>query len=153
MNFSNDITKILGNSQEIASSRGATSVEATDIFQSLLNFEDDLINQIFSHLNISKKELIAAINTNSPQNKNSSNSIYQLSYAPETKEFFDQAKKEAKNNDNLVHQAVVKNVEFQMQELSEKSNVLNKAVKNQQILFQGAVFQLQDGSVEWCPCK
>ncbi len=65
----------------------------------------------------------------------------------------EEAKKEAKNNDNLVHQAVVKNVEFQMQELSEKSNVLNKAVKNQQILFQGAVFHFQDGSVEWCPCK
>ena len=64
-----------------------------------------------------------------------------------------EVKKDAKNIDNLVHRAVIKNIEFQMQELSEKSNVLSKAIKNKQILFHGAVFHFQDGSVEWCPCK
>lgn len=64
-----------------------------------------------------------------------------------------EVKKDSKNLDNLVHQAVIKNVKFQMQDLLDKSKVLDKAVKKQQILFQGAVFHFQDGTVEWCPCK
>lgn len=49
--------------------------------------------------------------------------------------------------------AIIKNVEFQMQELLEKSTTLKEAVDNNQTLFRGGVIHLADGSVEWCPCQ
>jgi carbonic anhydrase len=49
--------------------------------------------------------------------------------------------------------AIIKNVEFQMRELLEKSATLKEAVDNDRTLFRGGVIHLSDGAVEWCPCQ
>jgi carbonic anhydrase len=49
--------------------------------------------------------------------------------------------------------ATVKNVQFQMQELIEKSETLRNAINTNQVLFKGGVFQMTDGSIQWCPCN
>lgn len=99
MNYTEDIEKILANSQKIASQRNASYVQPEDILLSLLTHENQLVNQIFSNLNISKHELAAFLNSKiSPQTKRSeAKQKYQLSYAPQTKEFFDQAREESFN--------------------------------------------------------
>jgi carbonic anhydrase len=71
----------------------------------------------------------------------------------ETSFAVEDAEKESSNFDTQLHTAIIKNVEFQMQELIEKSVVLKEAVKKKQTMFQGAVFYFDDGRVDWCPCK
>lgn len=112
MNYTEDITKILTNSQKIAANHSASYVQPEDIFLSLLTHENQLVNQIFSNLNISKHELTAFLNSKiSPQTKTclppacrrgrtgrlKTKSKYQLSYAPSVKAFFDQAREQSAN--------------------------------------------------------
>lgn len=61
---------------------------------------------------------------------------------------------EKKSNDfnQEVHIAILSNVQFQMQEILEKSEVVKTAVDNNKALIQGGIFHFKDGSIEWCPC-
>ena len=63
------------------------------------------------------------------------------------------AEKDSKNFSEEVHIAVNKNVDYQIEEIMEKSEVIRKAVESKATAIKGAIFHFKDGSVEWCPCK
>lgn len=70
----------------------------------------------------------------------------------DTSSAVEEAEKESKNFAKELHIAIVKNVQFQIQEIIEKSVTLSEAKEKHQILLQGAVFHFKNGRVEWCPC-
>jgi carbonic anhydrase len=60
------------------------------------------------------------------------------------------ATKESKNFDEAVRIGILRNVQFQIKEILQKSQVVRDAVKNKKILIKGAIFHFKDGRVEWC---
>lgn len=101
--YTKDIEKILSLAQQHAQARNAQLVEEIDILIGLLELDNNVIVELLKQCDISKNEILAYIQKQTPLSKTSAQNT-QLSYKPQTRRIFNQAGKESeKYNDEVTN--------------------------------------------------